>query len=119
MPTIYFAPNSTEISESDRAALEQAAALMKHLPPGTLVLIDGYTDRTGNRSANKKLAQHRAEAVREVLVDAGLDPIMLRAKGRGVRPPAGGESRASEGRSSTAPHGRTSRERDVELHIAR
>ena len=49
--------------------------------------IAGYTDNTGDAAANVALSQHRAEAVRNVLVLAGVDPAMLVAKGYGSANP--------------------------------
>ena len=48
-----------------------------------MVEIAGYTDNTGDPTANVQLSQQRAEAVRAALVSAGVDPSMLVAKGYG------------------------------------
>jgi outer membrane protein OmpA-like peptidoglycan-associated protein len=65
------------------ALLQKAATQMKQLPPGTKLEIAGYTDNNGDAAANVSLSQQRAEAVRNVLVNAGVDPSMLSAKGYG------------------------------------
>jgi OmpA-OmpF porin, OOP family len=49
--------------------------------------IAGYTDNTGDAAANVTLSQQRADAVRNVLVLAGVDPSMLVAKGYGSANP--------------------------------
>ena len=48
---------------------------------GTQVVITGYADRTGNAAANVELAKARAKAVRDEIVQLGVDPrrIMLAA----------------------------------------
>ncbi len=63
--------------------MRQAAGLMKQLPAGTVVQISGYADSAGNPTVNTELSQRRANAVRQVLVDAGVNPAMLSAKGYG------------------------------------
>ena len=49
--------------------------------------IAGYTDNTGDATANVTLSQQRADAVRNVLIHAGVDPSMVVAKGYGSANP--------------------------------
>jgi OOP family OmpA-OmpF porin len=117
LPAIYFAPNSAGVPTSSEALLRQAAGLMKQLPAGTVVQISGYTDSAGNPAVNMKLSQRRADAVRQLLVDAGVNPAMLSAKGYGSS-----ESLADNGTPEGRSNGpKTSRRRDdrrVEFSIA-
>jgi len=62
-----------------------------------VVEIGGYTDNTGDPAANMQLSQQRAEAVRAALVQAGVDPSMLVAKGYGSASPIAGND-SLEGR---------------------
>jgi outer membrane protein OmpA-like peptidoglycan-associated protein len=55
-----------------------------------VVEIGGYTDNTGDPTANVQLSQQRAEAVRAGLVQAGVDPSMVVAKGYGSASPIAG-----------------------------
>jgi outer membrane protein OmpA-like peptidoglycan-associated protein len=80
---INFPTNSAEIPAVSKTLLQHAAAAFKQLPSGTVVEIAGYTDNTGDPTANVQLSQQRAEAVRAALVSAGVDPSMLMAKGYG------------------------------------
>jgi outer membrane protein OmpA-like peptidoglycan-associated protein len=80
---INFPTNSAEIPAVSKTLLQHAAAAFKQLPSGTVVEIAGYTDNTGDPTANVQLSQQRAEAVRAALVSAGVDPSMLVAKGYG------------------------------------
>jgi len=70
LPAIYFAANSAEVPSSGKVLLRQAADLMKQLPAGTVVRISSYTHNAGSPTANTELSQRRANAVRQVLVDA-------------------------------------------------
>ena len=90
---------------------------MKQLPAGTVVRISGYTHNVGNPTANKELSQRRANAVRQVLVDAGVNPAMLSAKGYGSTKSSAGETGTMEGRSNSAMEDRRRNDRRVEFSI--
>ena len=80
---INFPADSAEIPAVSKTLLQQAAVAFKQLPTGTVIEIGGYTDATGDPAANLQLSQQRAEAVRAALIQAGVDPGMLVAKGYG------------------------------------
>ena len=61
------------------------------------VRIEGHTDSKGSAAANLTLSQGRAEAVREFLVKAGVDPTKLAARGYGSTLPME-ENATPEGR---------------------
>ncbi len=113
---IYFAENSAKVPPASKAILERAAVLMKQLPAGTIVQISAFADRIGTPAANLKLSQQRANAVRQVLVEAGIGPAMLSAAGYGFLPPAPSEKGTREGRS--AMQARMREDRRVEFRIA-
>ena len=117
LPAIYFAPNSAGIPSSSEALLRQAAGLMKQLPAGTVVQISGYTDTAGNPAANMNLSQRRADAVRQLLVDAGVNPAMLSAKGYGSSESLANHG-TTEGRSNGRMKSRLRGDRRVEFRIA-
>jgi outer membrane protein OmpA-like peptidoglycan-associated protein len=87
---INFPTGSAEMPAAGKALLQQAAVAFKQLPAGTVIEIGGYTDNTGDPAANVQLSQQRAEAVRAALVQAGVDPSMLVAKGYGSASPIAG-----------------------------
>jgi outer membrane protein OmpA-like peptidoglycan-associated protein len=118
LPTIYFATNSADVPSSSKALLQQAAALMKQLPAGKVIRVSGFTDSAGNRTANMKLSQRRANAVRRALVHAGVDPAMLSAKGYGSSHSMANRSGTVEGRSSGMMEDRRRNDRRVEFSIA-
>ncbi len=113
LPTIYFATNSAEVPSDTKVLLQQAAGLMKQLSAGTTFRISGYTDRVGRQATNMRLSQRRANAVRQVLVDAKVNPAILSAKGYGSS-----HSLASEGRSISTIKDRLRTDRRVEVSVA-
>lgn len=80
---INFPTGSAEIPPEGMALLRQAAKPFAQLPAGSVIEIGGYTDNTGDPTMNLQLSQQRAEAVRNALVQAGVNPGMLIAKGFG------------------------------------
>ena len=95
--TVDFATGSSEVPAESKVLLQQVAAMAGQLPRGTMIEIGCHTDVSGDTNANLQLSQRRAEAVRQVLVDAGMDPTMLVSKGYGSSPAAGND--AQDGRS--------------------
>jgi len=47
------------------------------------VLIEGFTDSSGNDSTNQQLSDRRADAVRGALVDSGVSGERIRTQGMG------------------------------------
>jgi outer membrane protein OmpA-like peptidoglycan-associated protein len=74
---LTFAPGSAEIvfdSDGKVAAKLDRAASWAHDNPDGLVVLDGHADRAGSESVNLQLSMQRAKAVRDRLLDAGVDP---------------------------------------------
>ena len=84
---INFPTGTSEVPTAATSLLQDAAAQIKELKPGTVLEIAGYTDNTGDSAANVALSQQRADAVRNALIHAGVDPSMLVAKGYGSANP--------------------------------
>jgi OOP family OmpA-OmpF porin len=94
---INFRTGTTDIPGFNRAVLDRAAAIVKQLPADTTIEIGGHTDNVGDEASNQLLSQQRAEAVRAVLIEAGVPQAMLIAKGYGgTRPKASNDT--AEGR---------------------
>jgi outer membrane protein OmpA-like peptidoglycan-associated protein len=55
--------------------------------PGLKFEISGHTDSTGTSSYNEVLSQRRAESVRNYLINNGLSPVAIMAKGYGLNQP--------------------------------
>ncbi|UWX04237.1 OmpA family protein [Pseudoxanthomonas sp. NC8] len=93
---VLFASGSAAISAAGKADLDALAAKAKETVDYQVVL-QGFTDSTGNAAANQRLSVRRANAVANYLQQqAGLAPGRVRAgDGMGVAPDAGGGSNAS------------------------
>jgi outer membrane protein OmpA-like peptidoglycan-associated protein len=77
-----FATDSTEINSRYNDEVKQVGEYMKKYPTTTAV-IEGHTDNIGGSELNMRLSQQRAESVVKALVDNGIDPSRLTAKGYG------------------------------------
>jgi outer membrane protein OmpA-like peptidoglycan-associated protein len=73
--TIHFAFNSTHVS----IPTSEAAALVDEAKAGPLVVLRGRTDGFSDSSSESLIAQARANAVRDYLIAAGVDPTRIRA----------------------------------------
>lgn len=79
---ILFARGSDEILEDSFPILDRAAAILLESSGGR-VEIQGHTDSDGPAEINLDLSQRRADAVRNYLVDQGVDANRLNATGYG------------------------------------
>jgi len=68
---VHFDFASSELRESDRPVLDRFATVVKEYYPGALITVEGFTDPAGSAAYNKRLGQHRADAVKEYLATAG------------------------------------------------
>lgn len=55
--------------------------------PQTTIRIEGHTDATGSEAYNQKLSERRAEAVKNALVQRGVDPRRIQTIGFGESQP--------------------------------
>ena len=93
---VHFDSGSTRLSDKAKADLMAFAAKAKETKNYQVVL-QGFTDSTGNAQANQRLSRMRAEGVANFLQqDGGLMPGRVRgADGMGVAADAGTGSNAS------------------------
>jgi OmpA-OmpF porin, OOP family len=83
---LYFFEKSTEIMPSSRATLDALLAEVTKRQ-AVEVRITGHTDRVGKMKDNDRLSLERAEAIRDVLIQNGLQPNSIRTVGRGEQEP--------------------------------
>lgn len=77
---IEFDIDDWTIRPSSYATLDELVHLLR-IRPGVTLEIAGHLADDGRPAYGRKLSQRRAEAVREYLVDKGVDPERLRAVG--------------------------------------
>ena len=84
---ISFATGSDEILPNSEPILFEVADALLRNPNLELLEIQGHTDNSGDRELNMRLSQRRAEAVRRWLIQHGVEPARLMAKGYGPTRP--------------------------------
>lgn len=99
--SIRFDFDKAEIKPQYRETLSRIAGVLMSVR-GYSIHIFGYTDDVGTRDYNVKLSERRAQAVRDYLLKAGLDPKIITIKGYGKSDPRvsgdGAEARAKNRR---------------------
>jgi outer membrane protein OmpA-like peptidoglycan-associated protein len=80
---IKFKKNSAEIKKGKSFQILDVVAGILESAPQIKVEVQGHTDDTGERDYNLKLSQERAESVVAYLVEKGISPERLVARGYG------------------------------------
>ncbi len=94
-----FASGQSKLRPEARANLQRVVEFVNRFP-GKDVLVEGHTDSQGGDNLNQVLSQKRAEAVRDALVQEGVDATRLTAVGLGKdRPIADNASREGRARN--------------------
>lgn len=93
---IYFQTGKAKLTTPSYAPLKRAATILKKYPK-VKIRVMGHTDNIGSASANLKLSQQRADAVRLQLIKNGVNPKNITSIGYGDAKPIADNSTA-EGR---------------------
>jgi len=91
---VGFEVDSARLTPSSRDVLDKIAEDLKKYPRLRIEL-QGHTDSTGSDEYNLKLSQRRAEAVRDYLIEQGVSPSQLVARGYGEMQPIADNSTAA------------------------
>jgi outer membrane protein OmpA-like peptidoglycan-associated protein len=84
---IYFETNKAIIKPISYPILDAVAATMNGNPDILLLEVQGHTDERNTNEYNLKLSQDRANAVKQYLVDKGVDAKRLAPRGYGEEKP--------------------------------
>ena len=83
---INFDTNRATVKKDSHRVLDEAVeVLQKH--PSIRIEIVGHTDSTGDAERNLELSRERATAVREYLIEKGIDGDRIVARGAGANEP--------------------------------
>jgi OmpA-OmpF porin, OOP family len=93
---LLFDTNSATLQPSSDEQLRNVAAILKAYP-SVHVKIGGYTDNTGDASANQTLSQQRADTVKQQLIGMGIAADRLESQGYGDQHPVA-DNATEEGR---------------------
>ncbi len=81
---VYFGFDSAELTAQGIAVIDRAIAVMRRQGVERVDL-EGHTDSSGDAAYNERLAQRRAEAVRDALVARGVPADRITLIGKGER----------------------------------
>jgi OOP family OmpA-OmpF porin len=84
---IYFETDKADIKAVSFPLLDAIAATIKGHPQLQLIEIQGHADERGNDEYNLDLTDRRAHSVQNALVERGVNPGTLRARGYGETKP--------------------------------
>ena len=104
---IGFESGKTTLTKESYPYLDQLVQLMNE-DDRCWVKLDGHTDSTGSDAINQKLSQGRVDTIKNYLIEKGIDPNRIIAKGHGSSKPIA-DNKTAEGRAKN---------RRVEINIA-
>jgi OOP family OmpA-OmpF porin len=105
---VHFAFDSYKVDAESRKHIKEFAEFLKQVPVYKVTII-GHTDNIGTEAYNMKLSAKRAEAVRKLLIEDGIDPKIIDTKAMGESQPIASNA-TEEGRAKN---------RRIEAHLER
>ncbi|QQG35699.1 MAG: OmpA family protein [Micavibrio aeruginosavorus] len=82
MYLVFFDFDKSAVAASGESVLDAVGQEVKGRSLNTVNVV-GHTDRAGSRTYNNRLALKRANAVRDALIDRGVDAALIKVDGRG------------------------------------
>lgn len=79
---VFFNLNEHGIPPEDESKLKENVTLLRNAP-GLMVVIEGYSDITGEEQYNLNLSRLRAEAVKKFYISQGIGSGRVKARGNG------------------------------------
>lgn len=89
-----FAPGQSTLRPEARSHLGKLVQFVQ-AKPKQHIRVEGFTDSSGNAASNMTLSTQRAQAVRDALVAAGVDPGRISVVGRGEAQPVASNANAA------------------------
>lgn len=83
---VFFDFDSAILKPGAYSEIDRTANVLNRYPQ-TTILVAGHTDSKGSETYNQQLSERRAQAVRDALVNRGVDPRRLRVIGFGESQP--------------------------------
>ncbi|MFC2131835.1 OmpA family protein [Bacteroidota bacterium] len=83
---VYFDTGKLSIKSKSNKAIDKVYKMMK-ANPAMVIEVRGHTDSQGNDDSNMKLSQDRADAVKQVLIDKGIEKDRILSRGFGETMP--------------------------------
>lgn len=81
---VFFTPGKATLAGESMKQLRNIAAIL-HAYPNTRIKLGGYTDSTGTYQVNRQLSEARARTAWASLVEMGISPSRIDARGYGPR----------------------------------
>lgn len=79
---VLFKSGETNLAEGAQTSLAEVVELLQ-TEPSKKIRVEGHTDSSGEAATNAELSQKRADAVRQALIDLGIDGDRITSKGMG------------------------------------
>ena len=86
--TVYFEYDHSNVKTGEASKIDQVAAELKAKGAGYDLLIEGHCDERGTEEYNRSLGERRALAIRELLMQSGVDGRHLFTRTFGKDQPA-------------------------------
>lgn len=90
--------NKAVLKPAGKASIDKLAADIKGKAKVNSIDLVGHTDSIGSDAYNQRLSERRADAVKTYLIEKGVNPALITAKGMGERQPIA-SNKTAEGRA--------------------